>query len=266
VPEASDRAGAGDLTSSTVKLQYAYSLNMTKNLSFRPGVQMSYVQRTIDYDKIVFGDQLEFDVNKPSSMEPSLYQKVNYMDFSASLLTIYKKYWFGFTYDHITKPNQSLLNESSEVPLRLIAYAGAKVSVKSKFNKKRTRENMYFMVHYNQQGTAKQAYLGSYWEHNETLLGVWYRGVPFLKSYETNVNTDALILMLGFKRGNFSFLYSYDFTISKLVSKTSGSQEVTITWNWKNAESEKNKKHRMNVVPCPMSDGPRYKYHTQNSM
>jgi len=262
-----DQAGAGKLATSVATLQYAYSLNATKNIAFRPGLQVAFAQRSIDYSDIVFGDQLSFQGDRDFTSEPSLYESVNYMDFGASLLTVISNYWVGFTLDHIIQPNQSLLHEESLVPQRLSVYGGAKFSYKPPSQKKRRqRENIYVMLHYNEQNNAKQGYLGSYWEHNYGILGVWYRGIPFADAYDAYMNTDALIFMLGFKKSIFTCIYSYDFTISKLVSNTAGSHEITLSWNWQNSNTEKQKKKRMHVVPCPMSDGPKTQYHQQRSL
>ncbi len=260
-----DQAGAGKLVNSTIQAQYAYSININKFIALRPGIQMSFAHRTIDYSKIVFGDQLDFIENRPNTIEPSLINSKKYIDFGASLLGMYNNVWFGGTLDHLVTPNQSLKNETSEVPLRLHIYSGARFKVQTTFNKKRKRENVYVMLHYNQQENFKQALYGSYWEHNNTIFGFWYRGMPYAKAYNNYINSDALVYMLGFKYYGLQFLYSYDFTLSKLTANTAGSHEITITWNWSSA-SEKLQKSKMKVVPCPMQENSRSRQHNQHNM
>jgi len=260
-----DRAGAGKLTNSFANLYYSYSVNISKKLSLRPGLQISYANRKIDYDNIVFGDQLDFEQNRETTTEASLYEDINYLDFSSSLLGIYNNYWFGITGDHLTTPNQSLMGSNSEVPIKYSLYAGAKFRITTNFNRKRSREYIYAMVHYNQQGKARQTFIGSYWEHDRTIFGIWYRGTPLAKSYENYMNSDAFIFMLGYTLNGLTFLYSYDFTVSKLYASTAGSHEITISWVFKNEKAQNKKQNKLRVVPCPMSERPKG-YHQPHTM
>lgn len=260
-----DQAGAGKLTTSNIQAQYAYSININKFIALRPGIQMSFVHRSIDYSKIVFGDQLDFIQDRPNSIEPSLIENTKYIDFGASLLSIFNNIWLGATVDHLVTPNQSLKNEKSEVPIRISIYSGARFSMQTKFNNKRKRENLYVMLHYNEQESFRQALYGSYWEHNNSIFGLWYRGMPYTKSYEQYINSDALVIMFGWKYYGLQCLYSYDFTLSKLTAYSAGSHEITLTYNW-NSISEKLQKSKMKVVPCPMQDNSRRPHHNQHNM
>ncbi|NLK81051.1 MAG: PorP/SprF family type IX secretion system membrane protein [Bacteroidales bacterium] len=262
-----DQAGAGKLATTYLQAQYAYSINASKNIAFRPGMQVSFVNRHIDYSKTVFGDQLDFIENRPNSIEPALEENNNYLDFGASLLGIYKSFWFGGTLDHLIQPNQSLNNENSIVPLKISFYTGMRFNIQTKFNNKRQRDNMYVMMHFNKQDTFKQMLYGAYWERQKTLMGIWYRGMPYLKAYQSYMNTDALILMFGYTFRQFLFLYSYDLTLSKLTANSAGSHEITIVWQRPASANEQKHKNRFKIVPCPMQDN--YKsgrQHNQHNM
>src|SRR5438105_4751991 len=54
-----DKAGEGTLTSSYSSLIYAYQLNITREFSIRTGLQATYAQKTLDVDKLTFGDQID---------------------------------------------------------------------------------------------------------------------------------------------------------------------------------------------------------------
>jgi len=83
------------------------------------------------------------------------------------------------------------------------------------------------MLYFNQQG-----YTGTYWERNRIITGIWYCGIPFFRAYKSNINSVALFFMLGAHWGNLMCPYSYDFSLSKMVVKSGGSHEVTVTWKW----------------------------------
>lgn len=258
-----DHAGAGRLTTTYAGLQYAYSINAAENFSLRPGIQLTVANRRIDYSRLIFGDQLSLIEIKDQTIEPQLEDGVNYIDFSSSLLGIYRDYWFGFSIDHLLRPNHSLLGQKAYIPMRFSFYSGGKFSINTKIGRKRARETLYVMLHYNKQDNFNQALLGAYYTRKDYLFGLWYRGIPFIKTYENYINTDAFVFMLGLRKGHFTYLYSYDLTISKLISDSAGSHEITITWNWKNSNSKRAQKARMKVVPCPMQESPWKRYDSQ---
>ena len=54
-----DTEGLAGLRSLSVGLQYAYELQINENLGFRPGVQIAFFNRDINFDKLTFGDQFD---------------------------------------------------------------------------------------------------------------------------------------------------------------------------------------------------------------
>ena len=258
-----DHAGAGRLTNSYAGIQYSYSINASEDFSLRPGIQITFANRRVDYSRLVFGDQISLTGTKDQTIEPQLEESKNYIDFSASLLGIYKDFWFGFSLDHIIQPNHSLLGQTAQIPMRYVFYTGAKFSIRTTIGNRRARETLYTMIHYNKQDNFNQALVGAYYTRQNYLFGLWYRGIPFIKTFEDYRNSDAFVFMAGFSKGSFTYLYSYDLTISKLIGDSAGSHEITITWNWQNSNSERARRSRMKVVPCPMQEAPWKRYDSQ---
>lgn len=243
-----DHAGLGSLTTSNLSMQYAYSFNVNRIFSIRPGVQFSLVNRHIDYSKIVFGDQLSLDGIKPVSIEPEQNQNINYFDFATSLLANHPNFWIGVNADHLTQPNQSLLGEKSKIPVKINVFGGVKYMVKKRaFGT--YRRNIYAAFQYKQQAEYKQAYLGFYWENNNIMTGLWYRGIPFYKTFESYLNNDAMVFLLGYKYGEFTFGYSYDFTTSRFTSNSGGAHEISVTWV--RIKPKKQRKEKWNIISCP---------------
>src|SRR5687767_1559597 len=52
----SDTEGLAGLRSLSLGLQYSYELEITKQLGFRPGVQVGIFNRDINFNKLTFGD------------------------------------------------------------------------------------------------------------------------------------------------------------------------------------------------------------------
>jgi len=76
------------------------------------------------------------------------------------------------------------------------------------------------------------------------MFGFWYRGVPF---FGEDPKGDAISFLVGYKLDQLRVGYSYDFTISNLVSSTGGAHEISITYEFKSTRSRK----KAHMVPCP---------------
>lgn len=242
-----DHSGMGNLTTTNMSLQYAYSFNVNREFSIRPGVQFSLVNRKIDYSDIVFGDQLSLEGIKPSSIEPQLENSKNYVDFGASILANHSKFWVGLNFDHLTQPNQSLTGQKATIPLKLNMFGGVKLSIKKR-NFRSYKRNIYLLYQYKIQAEFNQAYVGAFWENNNVITGLLYRGLPMQRTFASYLNNDAVIFLIGYRWKEFSFGYSYDFTTSHLVSNSAGSHEVSLIWT----KPAKKKKKKWTVISCPM--------------
>lgn len=97
---------------------------------------------------------------------------------------------------------------------------------------------------YKQQSQFRQLDLGVYWYRDPLVVGFWYRGIPL---YKEVFNRDAVTALIGIKTRHLNIGYSYDFTISKLVTNTGGSHEISLGYTFKT----KPVKHKPRAVPCP---------------
>jgi hypothetical protein len=60
---------------------------------------------------------------------------------------------------------------------------------------------------------------------------------------------DAIIGLIGIKTKQLHIGYSYDFTISNLISSTSGSHEISLVYEFNSFTLGQRKKIR--AIPCP---------------
>ena len=105
-----DREGIIGLQSNTVGLQYAYQLRLNPFWTFRPGMEVSYFMRDLNFNRLTFGDQ--FDENglvNPSSSDPVLNTgvKVDFFDLAFGGIFYSSEVWIGAAVHHVTEPNQS---------------------------------------------------------------------------------------------------------------------------------------------------------------
>jgi hypothetical protein len=61
---------------------------------------------------------------------------------------------------------------------------------------------------------------------------------------------DAVIGLIGIKTEQLHIGYSYDFTISNLVSSTGGAHEISLVYEF-NSFSLGQQRKRIRAIPCP---------------
>lgn len=244
-----DVAGSGRLRTTSLGIQYSFDFNLSESWHARPGIHFNYTERGIDFEKLLWNDQISATGNAPVSAEVLPMDRVGDIDFSTSLLSYSDKFWLGAAVDHLLKPNQSLYyyeeedGNPAQVPIKYSFFGGVKFIRPEKLLRPiPTSIQLAFM--YKQQAQYRQLDLGVYWYHSPLVAGIWYRGIPL---YKETFNRDALTLLIGIKTREMNIGYSYDFTISKLVTSTGGSHEISISYAFKT----KPMKHKIKAVPCP---------------
>lgn len=244
-----DIAGTGNLRTTSVGIQYSYDFNITESWHVRPGLHFNYTEREIDFERLLWNDQISATGNAPVSAELAPMEKAGDIDFSTSVLTYSDRFWLGGSIDHLLKPNQSLYFYDEEdgnpgkVPVKYSIFGGIKF-IKNEHLLRPIPTSIQLAFLYHQQQQFRQLDLGVYWYRNPLVVGLWYRGIPL---YKEVFNRDAFTLLVGIKTRSMNIGYSYDFTISRLIANTGGSHEVSISYVFKT----KPIKHKPRAVPCP---------------
>ena len=256
-----DKAGSGNLKTTSFSALYSYEALLSRTWSARVGVQAGGVLRDVDFYKLVFGDQIARG-NSASSVEIAPSSRIFYFDVSTGILLYSYKYWFGFSAHHLTQPNQSLIGGESILPVDYSVHSGINLPVGSdsessgkKIKKMRSSKNLVSpAINYRHQGKFDQVDLGVYYTHSPMVLGLWYRGIPIMRSYSTNnINHDAFAITAGFEIESFKFGYSYDMTLSRLASATGGAHEITMAYQFCDYAAMKRqtkKKKWPLIIPC----------------
>jgi type IX secretion system PorP/SprF family membrane protein len=243
-----DVAGTGRLRTTSLGIQYSYDFRITESWNARPGLHFNYTERGIDFERLLWNDQISASGNAPVSAELPPMNKVGDIDFSTSLLTYCERFWLGACVDHLLRPNQSLYYLEEEdgnpgkVPIKYSLFGGIKFTKKEHLLRPvPTSIQLTFL--YRQQQKFRQLDLGAYWYHDPLIMGIWYRGIPM---YKEVFNRDACTILAGVKTRGLNIGYSYDFTISRLVTNTGGSHEISVSYSFKT----KPIKHKPKSLPC----------------
>ncbi|MBL4625626.1 MAG: type IX secretion system membrane protein PorP/SprF [Flavobacteriales bacterium] len=245
-----DKAGTGGLKYTSVGGMYSYQVRLNRKVVLRPGVRASYVWRSLDADKLTFGDELARGEGFNTS-ESGISQRSSYLDISAGLVLYSSKFWIGAAFDHLNQPNQSLLESGeAKLPLKYSAHVGYNIAVK-KGVKGKMKSNLTVVANYKAQQKWDQFDVGVYFKQEPLIFGLWYRGIPGLKQYDKGyANNDAVIAMVGVKAGSIHIAYSYDLTISRLITNTGGSHEISLIWEYETDRNRKKKRRQKFLVPC----------------
>jgi len=239
-----DVAGSGDLSTTNIGLLYSYDFNINRDWHVRPGVNFKFYYLGLDIYKLVFNSQLTGSGTTPSVYPPP-FDNVADVDFATSALVYNDRIWAGFTLDHLLVPKTSFYGDDANVPIKFNLFGGIQIMRQTRL-KVKLQEVLSVAMNFQKQAKFYQTDIGVYYYRDPLIFGLWYRGIPFV----TSQAGDALIGLLGVKTSQFHLGYSYDFTISNLISSTAGAHEVSIIYEFSTLTLSTQKK-RMRAIPCP---------------
>ncbi len=238
-----DVAGSGDLSTTNIGLLYSYDFNINKEWHIRPGVNFKFRYLGLNIYKLVFASQMTGSGNVPSVYPPP-FDNVADIDFATSALVYNDRFWGGFTLDHLLTPKQSFYGDNALLPVKVNVFGGVQVMRKTRL-KQTFHEVLSIALNFQKQAKFYQTDIGLYYYRDPLIFGLWYRGIPFV----TTQAGDAVIGLVGIKTKQLHLGYSYDFTISNLITSTSGSHEISLVYEFNSFSLGQRKKIR--AIPCP---------------
>jgi len=221
-----DVAGEGKLTSTTLAGIYSYQLQVSRTFTMRFGLEAQYVNRSLDWRKLRFPDQI--DPTKGFTLptgEPINPNRISYPNFSGGILGYSERFYAGIAVHNMIEPIQSFLGtQDSKLPRRYTFHSGLVIPLDNKTDPDVTiSPNLLFMM----QNKFTQLNMGFYFNKGPLVTGLWYR-----QTFGKYVNSDALMILVGFRKDKFKFGYSYDLTVSSARQAAPGSHEVSASIEW----------------------------------
>jgi type IX secretion system PorP/SprF family membrane protein len=242
-----DNAGDGIFKTTRFSAVYAYRLHITDHLDVRLGVEAGLHQTNINWDKLIFPDQVDA-INgityNSQELRPDITNRSS-LDISSGLLLLSEKFYLGAAMKHLNTPREGILlvNDNLErgLPIRYVLQGGTELVVK-KGNKLHPASFISPNFLFTSQGPYKQLNIGAYASLGPMFCGAWVR--------HTFRNADAVIFLAGFRQGVFKFGLSYDATVSGLSATAGGTIEFTMGIALDQNEDLKKRKKRANINDC----------------
>jgi type IX secretion system PorP/SprF family membrane protein len=247
-----------------IAFQYSYDLEIVKGLSFRPGIEVGVNNRSINFGKLVFGDQLDPNTGAINGPTAEALRGSNrfFPDISTGGLFYTSFAWIGFAAHHLTTPNISLSGEQADLPIKYSVHGGYKFFLKpgvvgTGIYAREAERSIAPALQWRHQGPYDQLDIGAYFTLEPLLIGAWYRGVPY-KQVNGYVNNESIVMLVGMtilkgtptRREVLNIGYSYDYTISQLGPGSGGAHEFSLVYSWPIRNPRKPPKEKM-VIPCP---------------
>jgi type IX secretion system PorP/SprF family membrane protein len=247
-----DGQGYSRLRSTEFNLSYSYQVELNRNWVFKPAIQVGFGVRDIDYYNAIFGDQLTNNgVSGAPTFDPLIQspQSKVYPDFGTGGLLYNNHTWFSFAIAHINNPNNSFDNTKGYyIPAKFQFNLGYKFDLNP--SRYATKEfSITPTALFKTQGNYFQSDIGAYLTYDPIILGLWYRGLPFISNANGFTNRAAIIPSIGVMINQWQLQYSYDINISDIkLTQTGGTHEISLIYEfrikYRNAKVKKS-------IPCP---------------
>lgn len=237
-----DRAGEGNLATTTVMVAYSYYLKVNDVLSIKAGLQAGIFQRSLDVSALRFPDQIHPRLGFIYPTEENIPNTSigPFPDFAAGAIAYTDRYYGGFAVHHITEPNQTFMdNDNSKLYRKITLHAGMMIPLD-----KGTRNPTTFIspnILYQRQFNFTQVTFGGYFIKQYFIVGALFR--------QTGSNPDAFIALVGVNKDAFRIGYSYDIAVSNVSSAARGSHEVSLVINV--PYTKKAKPIKWKPISCP---------------
>lgn len=259
-----DNEGEGKLRTNAVGGMYSYRPIETKNLKVQVGVSANFVHKRIDWQELVFSDQLDAvhgNVYTSAFIAP-MNDNIIYPDFGAGAVVKFnlgraedKKAkitaTMGAAFHHLTKPKDALMGVDGRLPIKTVVH--------STFNILGPNEIVYspgFI--YEKQTNIETFQVGFNTVKYPIYAGFWFRNKNFSlagKRFDSFIFNLGLITPMN-KYNRLRVCYSFDFTVSHLKTSSMGSHEVSLVMEFddkvmfEKVQSRAKKRKKVKMKEC----------------
>lgn len=245
-----DDAGEGIYQTTSASGVYGYQIRIRDDLVARIGIEAGILQTRLDWDQLLFGDQLDpllggdagqfTQENRPDNLDRTV------VDFSTGIVIHGPQFYGGIALQHLNRPDESLLEINDNLrtgrPMRFTVHGGAQFSLE-RGNIRQPGSFISPSILYVRQAGFSQLTSGVYAGYKSVFGGLWYR--------HTGQNADAVIGLIGYRYQTLRIGYSYDLTISGLsVGTTGGTHEISLAISLADSDALESRRKKTRYNDC----------------
>ncbi|MEZ5199281.1 MAG: PorP/SprF family type IX secretion system membrane protein [Bacteroidales bacterium] len=246
-------------------LNLATRIYPNDNYAIQFGITAAIGQKRIDWDGLVFPDELDGkygNIYGTNFTEP-YRSNVVYPDFNFGSVLNYNSegmnFRIGGSIHHIFQPKVGFVNTESPLYMKFVAHGDAIVFIEKGSSArwdKSSREGAKLNpgILYENQNGANAFSVGLNAYKSYMYLGLWYRSEDI-----NTTNLNSMIFLAGVNipisdDSRVKIMYSYDYVMNKLIA-TGGTHEISVILEFSNenvfgAVSGKGKRKNWGTVPC----------------
>ena len=227
--------GEGLLEYTMAALNLSTRIPINENLVTQFGVATAFAQRRINWDKLIFTDQLDdiHGVSSTSNFTPPEENNLVYPDFNVGTVLNYIgeniNSRIGAAFHHIFTPKIGFVENESTLPMKFVAHGDVMflVSDNSMFRKRSNDAKVNPGALFETQQGSSAFSLGLNGYKSLIYLGVWYRNEDI-----NTLNVNYLIFMAGVNipfndESRIKVMYSYDYVMDKITT-SGGTHEISM--------------------------------------
>lgn len=237
----SSNEGGGLIKRNSFGLNLSVRIPIMQSMVSQLGISASFVQKYIDWTRLVFSDQLDESYGnvRPSEFVPPSSNKVTYPDFAVGGIFRFAADagkenevigTFGFAIHHVFEPNESFINMESNLPIKVVASADFQFQQSDRARYRNERGGFKYnpaLIYMSQAGLDSWSIGLNIYKH-PLYVGMWYRNSEF-----QFLDNDALVVLLGLNANmgdnvRMKLMYSYDIMLTEITRATGGSHELTL--------------------------------------
>jgi len=237
----SDDAGDGILKTVKGAGIFSYRLQLNDHLFAKMGAEAGIVQSTLNWNKLLFGDQIDDILGTmspggiPFPTEETAPDKNNviYPDLGIGGVLYGETVYAGIGIRHLNTPSPEFLAKNSDltpgIPMRWTLHGGASWRVLRQLFNRYTKVTMSPSFIFVSQGNFNQFNGGIVMDAESFSFGLQYR--------ISSGQSEAVIGSIGLRTSRLRLGYSYDATVSGFEG-TGGTHEIGLVYLFDNGDRE----------------------------
>jgi type IX secretion system PorP/SprF family membrane protein len=245
--------GQGFLEKSIIGIGTAVRIPLADNVVSQLGVMANFVEQKINWDNLIFTDQLDpryGEIYNTNFVPPDGGNgTIRYPDINlGTILRFFPEVYnadkmvgtLGFAVHHSLSPDDSYLGIESKVPRRYVAHGDLLWINSQGASYRRTQEHYSGVTKYNfgvlyEMTRNRNNYaIGLNMLRSNIYIGAWYKGESY-GAFQSN----SMVFLAGINYSmgdnvNMKVMYSYDWDLNELVSISGPTHEITLSFQLNN--------------------------------